>query len=96
MTIRILIDEEQYRPSTDDLRLIDIKPDVHVIRVFYRSGLSPKPEGQSCIEAARRLHPEFPGKLDWPAWEIGRKYCYESEPNCTKCPLDDICAKART
>jgi endonuclease-3 len=93
MTIRILIDEEQYRPSPDDLRLIDIKPDVHVIRVFYRSGLSSKREGQSCIEAARRLYPEFPGKLDWPAWEIGRRYCHESGPNCAKCPLGDICPK---
>jgi uncharacterized HhH-GPD family protein len=94
MTIRILIDEEEYQPFPDDLRLIDIKPDVHVIRVFYRSGLSPRLEGQSCIEAARRLYPEFLGKLDWPAWEIGRKYCHESVPNCPKCPLDDICPKA--
>jgi endonuclease-3 len=94
MTIRILIDEGQYQPCSDDLRLIDIKPDVHVIRVFYRSGLSNGREGQSCIEAARRLHPEFPGKLDWPAWEIGRKYCHEGVPNCLNCPLDDNCPKA--
>lgn len=93
MTIRILIDEEQYQPPTGELRQIDIKPDVHVTRVFYRSGLSPSRDGQSCIEVARRLYPEFPGKLDWPAWEIGRKYCYESEPNCSECPLNDICAK---
>jgi len=96
MTIRILIDEEQYQPSSDDLRLIDIKPDVHVIRVFYRSGLSPRPKGQLCVEVARRLYPEFPGKLDWPAWEIGRKYCHKSGANCAKCPLDDICLRVRT
>lgn len=93
MTIRILIDEEQYQPSPDDLRLIDIKPDVHVIRVFYRSGLSSKPEGQSCIEVARKLYPEFPSKLDWPAWEIGQKYCNETGPNCSKCPLHDVCPR---
>ncbi len=93
MTIRILIDEEQYQPSPDDLRLIDIKPDVHVVRVFYRSGLITRSNGQLSIEAARKLHPEFPGKLDWSAWEIGRKHCHESGPNCPTCPLDNACAK---
>lgn len=96
MTTRILIDEEQYQPSPGELRQIDIKPDVHVTRVFYRSGLSPRPDGQLSIEVARKLYPEFPAKLDWPAWEIGRKYCHESGPNCPKCPLDDICPRAGT
>jgi len=95
MTVRILIDEGQYEPSAHDLRLIDIKPDVHVTRVFCRSCLSPRPDNQSCIETARKLCPEFPGKLDWPAWEIGRKHCHESAPDCPECPLDDMCQKIR-
>lgn len=90
---RILMDEEQYHPSPDDLRLIDVKPDVHVVRVFHRSGLTQRPDGRLCIEAARRLNPEFPGRLDWPAWEIGRKCCHDNAPDCSECPIDCVCPK---
>lgn len=34
MTIRILIDEGMYKPESDEYRLIDVKPDVHVIGFF--------------------------------------------------------------
>lgn len=93
MTVRILIDEGVFQPQQAELMQIDIKPDVHVTRVFYRSGIASSRDGQECIYAARTLYPEFPGKLDWPAWEIGRKYCHESNPNCSKCPLCSVCPK---
>jgi len=93
MTIRILIDEDMYEPKPDEYRFIDVKPDVHVIRVFFRSGLIRSRDGQSCVVAARKLNPEFPAKLDWPAWEIGRKYCDETSPNCIECPLGNYCPK---
>lgn len=93
MTVRILMDEGQYDPVVEDLRQIDIKPDRLVTRVFYRSGLSPTRESESCVEAARRLCPEFAAKLDWPAWQIGRDYCDEGKPKCSICRLDEICPK---
>ena len=96
MTVRILIDEGLFRPQRAELSQIDIKPDVQVTRVFYRSGLSESRDGQECIYTARTLCPEFPGKLDWPAWEIGRKYCHESNPDCSACPLNRICPKKGT
>ena len=93
MTVRILIDEGVFQPQQAELRQIDIKSDVHVTRVFYRSGLSASRDEQQCKYDARTLYPEFPGKLDWPAWEIGRKYCHEGNPNCLECPLYSVCPK---
>ncbi len=51
-------------------RQIDVKPDVHVVRVFRRTGLTESESGDQAIRAARRLSPAFPGALDWPAWRI--------------------------
>lgn len=93
MAVRILTDEFGYRPNPASLRGIDVKADRHVIRVFYRTGLSTVMSGEACVEAARQSHPEFPGLLDWPSWEIGRTWCHEHDPDCTTCPLCHVCSK---
>lgn len=91
MIVRILVDEFDYDPGPNGYRQIDIKPDVHVTRVFCRTGLVDERNDNLCIQAARRLNPEYPGLLDWPAWEIGRRWCDENHPNCKTCPLDHVC-----
>ena len=91
MVVRILVDEFGYDPGTTGLRQIDVKADTHVVRVFYRTGLTPVRSGKACVEAARQLYPEFPGLLDWPAWEIGRTWCREHDPGCAACPLYRVC-----
>ena len=98
MIVRILTDEKEcfefgYDPGVQRLRQIDVKPDTHLVRVFHRTGLVSNRDASECVRAARLLHPEFPGELDWPAWEIGRKWCHEREPNCTGCPLGQICPR---
>lgn len=93
MILRILVDAGHYSPSEDQKRMIDIKPDVNVTRVFYRSGLSPSQGAEICKLAARELHPEFPAKLDWPSWEIGRSYCRKTDPKCQECKLGEVCMK---
>jgi hypothetical protein len=51
------------------------------------------------IDKARLLCPDFPGKLDDPAFNIGEKWCSEQGPNCDAlrdgrvCPLSGICKK---
>lgn len=72
---------------------IDIAYDVHVRRVFLRSGLAEKDEQWEMITAARNLNPNWPGELDVPAWDIGRKYCHPTKPDCNRCPIDAICPK---
>lgn len=96
MTVRILIDEFGYNPGPEGLRQIDVKPDAHVVRVFYRAGLTPERNGNACVQAAQQLYPEFPGLLDWPAWEIGRSWCHEHNPECVECLLRGVCLKIDT
>jgi len=62
---------------------IDISADVHVRRVFSRLGLcSDKASPEQVIYKARALHPEFPGLMDLPCWEIGRNWCKPQGPKC--------------
>lgn len=71
---------------------IDISADVHVRRVFSRLALIPRDASiEQLIFKARALHPAFPGLMDFPAWEIGRKWCRPQSPNCTACYMHDIC-----
>ena len=73
---------------------IDVKPDVHVMRVFKRTGLTPSESKDDARNAARMLNPTFPGELDWPAFDIGRWWCDKHDPNCGECPLEAVCPSA--
>ncbi len=91
MAIRILRDDwGMFRGQESE---IDVKPDVHVMRVFKRAGLIAYESEGAALEVARQLHPAFPGELDWPAWQIGMKWCVAVTPNCGACPLTAICPK---
>jgi uncharacterized HhH-GPD family protein len=76
-----------------DRKGIDISYDIHVRRVFLRSGLADKDDMNLMIQTARKLNPEYPGILDNPCWIIGRKYCHPQNPNCTDCPISEVCSK---
>jgi endonuclease III len=89
MTINLLHRYFQVRFSLEDMRRIDVKPDVHVERVFQRTGLSAAP-GLS-LGAARELSADYPGDLDLGAWEIGRRWCHATYPAHADCPLGGIC-----
>jgi uncharacterized HhH-GPD family protein len=71
----------------------DIAYDVHVRRVLLRTGLAAYDDPDHMIEIARRLHPERPGELDFPAWLIGRTWCGAGIPHCTECPLTEVCPR---
>lgn len=74
---------------------IDISADIHVRRVFGRLGLTPLDATvDQLIFRARGLHPEFPGLMDYPAWEIGRNWCKPRRPDCSGCYMNDICQNA--
>lgn len=76
-----------------DRKNMNIKPDVHTIRVLYRVGVSQAMTEQAAVEAARRLNPEYPGAVDGPLWNIGRTWCHASAPRCSDCCMKAICAK---
>lgn len=86
----------EFKVPFSDFFSIDISADVHVRRVFGRLGLTPSDASvQQLIFRARGLHPEFPGLMDFPAWEIGRKWCRPANPACDLCYMKDCCAFSR-
>lgn len=69
----------------------DIAYDVHVRRLMLRTGLAERDNVTHMVERARELHPERPGALDLPMWEIGRTWCHKREPECEQCVIVDVC-----
>lgn len=67
--------------------------DVHVRRVFLRSGLVDEDSPQAVDAAAAASCPDAPGTLDLPAWLIGRDYCRPRSPRCDDCRLASHCAQ---
>ena len=91
MTLRILYDEMGlFRGHESE---IDVKEDVHVQRVFKRTGLIRSGLAGEAVAAARKLNPAFPGQMDWPAWEIGKVWCHPQRPDCPSCPLTAVCPR---
>ena len=81
-------------PLTDHYS-VDVSVDVHLRRVFTRLGLIPKDASvEEIVYRARAVHPSFPGLLDLPAWEIGRKWCRPKEPKCIDCDMQSVCPTA--
>jgi len=81
-----------FKVKFKDYYSIDISADVHVKRVFYRLGLTEKSASiEEIIYKARALYSEFPGLLDLPCWEIGRKWCGPRKTQCKKCYMFDVC-----
>lgn len=76
-----------------DYTNMDIKPDVHTMRVLYRLGVSPTINEMEAIIAARRLSPAYPGAIDGPLWSIGRNWCHPTNPECAACPLNACCER---
>ena len=71
----------EFKIPMQDKICIDISPDVQVKRVFIRLGFSPKnATNDQLIYSARELHPNYPGIFDLSAWEIGRSWCWPSNP----------------
>lgn len=67
--------------------------DVHVRRVFLRSGLAQEDTPHALDAAAAAACPPSPGTLDLPAWLIGRQTCRPRAPLCESCRLGDVCAR---
>jgi endonuclease III len=72
----------------------DVKVDVHVRRVFRRTGLvGPRCPDSAVRDAARALSPRSPAALDPPAWHIGQQWCRPTRPKCDECKIGDVCPR---
>jgi endonuclease III len=67
--------------------------DVHVRRVFLRSGLAEEDTPEAIAAAAAAAYPDAPGLLDLPAWLIGRETCRPLSPACDVCRLGAVCPR---
>lgn len=67
--------------------------DVHVRRVFLRTGLVVHDSREEVEEAARAACPGSPGTLDLPAWLVGREWCRPNSPRCEQCRLSRTCPR---
>ncbi len=76
-----------------DMAGSDIAYDVHVRRVMLRTGLADRDHVGHMVDAARAAHPERPGALDLPMWEIGRTWCHKRDPECGACVIAPVCPK---
>lgn len=91
MAVEIL--ERDLHVPLSDLTGSDVAYDVHVRRVFLRAGLAQRDDVAEMVAVARALHPERPGELDNPAWDIGRRWCHRKSPDCPGCPLVKVCPR---
>lgn len=58
-----------------------------------RTGLAEYDGVDHMIAVARALHPDRPGELDNPTWDIGRGWCHPRNSNCVTCPLIGVCPR---
>lgn len=91
MAVEIL--ERDFGIPIREMHGSDIAFDVHIRRVFLRSGLAEVDDQDHMVEAARTWWPERPGLLDLPSWVIGRRWCRPSNPECEACAIGQDCAR---
>lgn len=94
MATNILVRDFNIRVK--DYKGIDVSYDVHIRRVFLRSGLADKDELDSILNSARKLNPNYPGIIDLPSWYIGKHFCSSTNPNCNGCPIRKACPQKTT
>ena len=86
----------EFKVPFSDYFSIDISADTHVRRVFGRLGLTEQDATvDQLVYRARGLHPEFPGLMDLPAWEIGRNWCRPKKADCHSCYMGDLCPSGK-
>jgi uncharacterized HhH-GPD family protein len=85
--------ERDLKVEIRELHHTDIAYDVHVRRVFLRTGLANRDDRDHMVEAGRRLHPARPGAIDFPMWLVGRRWCRPGVPLCSECPLFEVCPR---
>ena len=91
MAVEILY--AQLGVSIREMEGSDIAYDVHVRRVMLRTGLAERDNVNHMVDQARLHHPDRPGALDLPMWEIGRTWCRKTDPECEVCVISDVCPR---
>lgn len=91
MAVELLV--THFEVDIADLHGSNVAYDVHVRRVFLRTGLVDRDDIGTITRVARTLSPDRPGYLDLPTWLIGRGWCHATAPDCPARPLGDVCPR---
>ena len=91
MTANLLV--RKFNVKFSDYYNIDISTDVHIKRIFIRTGIVDNNNNNMIIYKAREINLEFPGLIDFFCWNIGRQFCTKNNPNCRNCPISNYCKK---
>lgn len=91
MATQILM--RHFRVALVGLESGQVAYDIHVRRVFLRSGLALEDSLAAIEQAAREGAPESPGVLDIAAWLVGRETCRPRNPDCDRCRLGGPCPR---
>ncbi|MBN2385561.1 MAG: hypothetical protein JXB85_00975 [Anaerolineales bacterium] len=92
-SMAVLLIEKAFAVRFEDHWNMDIKPDIHTVRVLYRLGASQAETVEAALAASRQMNPAFPGIVDWALWNIGRNWCRSADPDCEICPVSEVCEK---
>ena len=91
MMIKIFVEYgmvPQIPKTKEALATLQLKPDTHVIHVFFRAGLIRDRTERAALQAAATLAADLPAALDTAGWDIGVRYCHKDrEPECDECPI---------
>lgn len=91
MAVEIL--SRHFGVKMEGLERATVAYDTHVRRVFLRSGLAAVDSPEEIARAAADANPEAPGRLDLPAWLVGRQWCRPTDPRCDECRLGPVCPR---
>jgi endonuclease-3 len=92
----ILVREYGLAGGISSRTLMSIKPDIHVRRVVYRTGIAKSEKIDEVVKTLENLNLESPADIDAALWIVGRNYCKPRNPSCTEnsdpCPLNKVCS----
>lgn len=91
MMIKMLI--RDWGLKVTDLAKVDLPFDIHVRRVFLRTGIAKKDSVGEVRKAGRLLNPDYQAGFDDAIWLLGRDFCHSQRPDHDSCPFKDICPK---
>jgi uncharacterized HhH-GPD family protein len=91
MAVEIL--SRHFGVDVRDLESGTVAYDVHVRRVFLRTGLADVDTPDEIGRAAARACPAAPGSLDLATWLVGRQWCHPAVADCGACRLGAVCPR---
>lgn len=89
----LIILYEYFNQKLDNLDEVDVPYDVHIRRVFLRTGLISSDSIKEVVAVGRTYSPDYPGIIDSAAWNIGREFCRPENPKCMLCPVYGVCPR---